>query len=272
MEDFQIPKTFKPYFHNLNMRKILLLSLLLVVFIAGCAQQEPTGTFLANQKGIEECIQSWNCTDWSVCFRNGTDSGMQNRTCIDENSCNNDANKPYESRICGLPKMSSKDPAQMALEISDLPNSSNWTARDRNILSREEVTQIERDLGFKKGFLINYFSQTGNNSIEVYQIISIYPMVDSIINMTYSFDSVTENYQTGSLYENTNEKIMSVSALPNPLVGEYSMAYNVTLTSDSVYTIAFTKWDVAEVIKLRGNKIDYGLLTDLAKKAEAKIV
>jgi uncharacterized lipoprotein YehR (DUF1307 family) len=253
------------------MRKILLLSVLLVVIIAGCAQQEPTGSFLVNQKGIEECIQSWNCTDWSDCMRNGTDNGIQNRTCIDENNCNNGTNKPYDSRVCGLPKTSSKDPAQMALEISDLPNSSNWTVRDRNILSKEEATQIERDLGFKKGFLINYFSQSKDNNVEVYHIISIYPMVDSIINMTYSFDAVRENYKTGDLYENTNEKITSVSALPDPFAGEYSMAYNITLTSESVYTIAFTKWDVAEVIKLKGNKIDYSLLTDIAKKAEVKI-
>jgi len=253
------------------MRKILLLSMLLVVIVAGCTQQEPTGKFLINQKGIEECMQNWNCTDWSDCMRDGTDNGMQSRICIDENNCNNDTNKPYESRICGLPKIASKDPAQMALEISDLPSSNNWTVRDRNILSREEVTQIERDLGFKKGYAVNYLSLSNESNTEVYHIISIYSMVDSIINMTYSFDTSKENYKIGSFYESTNEKIKSVSELPNPLIGEFSIAYNITLTSDNVYTIAFTKWDVAEVIKLRGTKINYDFLKDLAKKAEVKV-
>jgi hypothetical protein len=166
----------------------------------------------------------------------------------------------------------------MALEISDLPKSSNWTARDRNILSREEVTQIERDLGFKKGFLINYFSQFKNNNIEIYHIISIYPLVDSAINMSYSFDTAKENYKVGKFYENSSNKILSLSELADPLIGDFSVGYNTTVVSDvtgfkeNIYTIAFTKWDVAEVVKLEGTSVTYEFLKGIAKKAEKKIL
>jgi len=262
------------------MRKILLLSMLLVVFVAGCTQA-PTGKFLVNQIASKECLTNWTCSDWSNCMRTGSDSAIQNRTCADDNKCNNDTDKPTESRICGIPKTASKEPIQMALEIADLPNDRNWTAMENNIRSVDEVSQIEKDLGFKKGYYIHYFSQyKENGSIEfahIYHFISIYPIVDSAINMSYSFDSAGENYKVGKFYENSNNKILSLSELADPLIGDFSIGYNTTVASDvtgfkeNIYTIAFTKWDVAEVIKIEGTKINYDFLKDLAKKAEVKV-
>jgi len=262
------------------MRKILLLSVLLVALVAGCTQ-EPTGKFLANQITSKECVTNWTCSDWSSCMRTGPDSAIQNRTCIDSNSCNNDTDKPTESRICGIPKIASKEPVQMALGISDLTNDKNWTVMENNIRSVNEASQIERDLGFKKGYYIHYFSQYKENEsigfIHVYHFISIYPLVDSAINMSYSFDTAKENYKVGKFYENSSNRILSLSELADPLIGDFSVGYNTTVVSDvtgfkeNIYTIAFTKWDVAEVVKIEGIKIDYEFLKDLARKAEVKI-
>lgn len=281
MENFQIPKTFKSYFHNLSMRKILLLSVLLVALVAGCTQ-EPTGQFLANQVNLRECVTNWTCSNWSSCMRTGSDSAIQNRTCIDSNNCNNITGKPTESRICGIPKIASKEPVQMALEIADLPNDKNWTVMENNIRSVDEASQIERDLGFKKGYYMHYFSQYKENEsigfVHVYHFISIYPLVDSAINMSYSFDTAKENYKVGKFYENSSNRILSLSELADPLIGDFSIGYNTTVVSDvtgfkeNIYTIAFTKWDVAEVVKIEGSSVTYDFLKELAKKAEAKIV
>jgi hypothetical protein len=262
------------------MKKILLLSILSIVIIAGCTQ-EPTGEFLVDQSKIKECTVNWQCTDWSSCIRTEVDSGVQNRNCTDVNSCNNNTDKPSESRVCGLSRIASKEPDKMALETSDLSKDKNWTTMENNIRSVEEVSQSERMLGFRKGYYVHYFSQyKESNNIEfihVYHYVSIYPLANSAINMTYSFDTAKENYKVGSYYENSNKKISSISELDNPLIGDFSIAYNVIASDitgfkENIYTIAFTKWDVAEVITVEGSKLNYEFLRELAKKAEEKII
>ncbi len=262
------------------MEKILLLSIILAVLVAGCAQQ-PTGQILINQTFEEVCVASWTCDDfWSGCERTGADTGIQNRTCTDVNNCDAN-NKRQESRICGLPRITLKEPQLMALDISDLPSDRNWTMMEKNVLSREEVTQIERSLGFKKGYYVRYFSQYRLNDnleyVNVYQKVSVYPLADSAINMTFSFDTARENYKVGSFYEGTNKKILSISELADPFVGDSSLGYNISVVdstglNDNIYTICFTKWDVANVITMEGTKIDYELLKNLTKKAEEMIV
>lgn len=262
------------------MRKILLLSIFSIVIIAGCAQQ-PTGEFLRNQLLEPECIQDWNCTGWSGCVRTGGDTGTQSRTCMDNKNCDNITSKPPESRICGLPQIALKEPSQMALEISDLSKDKNWTTVEKNIKAREEVSQIEKDLGFKKGYYVHHFSQYKENenivSIGIYHFVSIYPVVNSAINMSYSFDAAKENYKVGNLYESTNKRILSISEFSDPSIGDFSIAYNITVSDitgfkENIYTIAFTKWDVAEVITTDGSKSDFVFLKELAKIAELKIV
>ena len=44
----------------------------------------------------KECVENWSCTEWSICYPNGT----QYRTCIDLNNCGTTKNKPEEVRNC----------------------------------------------------------------------------------------------------------------------------------------------------------------------------
>lgn len=258
------------------MKKILLLSVLLVVAFAGCTQQ-PTAQIIAEHLEPVPCTPNWICTDWSSCARNGTDTGIQSRTCTDANACGIIAGKPSESMICSLPKVSSKEPQLMTLEVSDLPVDRNWTVGEKNVLSPEEVSLAERSMGFKKGFYIQYLSQSKNDIIYVHHYIEIYPLVESGINMSFSFDSAKESYKVGEPYENKTYKILSISELPDPLIGDLSIAYNITVSDSTglkknLYTICFTKWDIAEVITMEGAKISYDLLKGLTVKAEEKIV
>lgn len=44
----------------------------------------------------EECIENWNCTEWSECYENGT----QTRSCTDLNNCGTNNDKPATEREC----------------------------------------------------------------------------------------------------------------------------------------------------------------------------
>jgi len=46
-------------------------------------------------EGEEECIEDWQCTNWSDCI-----NGTQIRTCNDLNNCGTENNKPEESQEC----------------------------------------------------------------------------------------------------------------------------------------------------------------------------
>lgn len=255
------------------MKKVLQLSIIFIVFVAGCTQQTPTGEVLANETLEPECTPDWNCTSWSDCVRTGADTGIQKRTCTDNNNCNVPIDESMETRACGVPLIASKEPSEMALQLSDL-SGENWTIMEKGIRSREEASQIEIDLGFKKGYNITFSSQQ-NNTIK--HFVSVYPLVNSAINMTFSFEAAKENYKIGRYYENTSKRILSISELDDPFIGDLSVAYNISVyditgLKENIYTICFTKWDVAEVVILEGTDIDYEFLIDLAKKAEERIV
>lgn len=49
------------------------------------------------KKIAEECIEDWNCTDWSDC-----ENGEQIRECVDLNNCNTENDKPDEIQECEI--------------------------------------------------------------------------------------------------------------------------------------------------------------------------
>jgi len=274
---FLIKKTFKSLFlHIFSMKKLLQVSIVFTVLIAGCIQA-PTGEIIANETFEPvKCTTDWNCTFWSDCVRTDAETGIQNRTCTDNNDCN--ITKKQESRICGLPTIILKEPSQMALQISDLPPEKDWVIKEKNVRSREEVSQIEKELGFKKGYNITFSSQQNDTDFtNIKHFISVYPLVNSAINMTFSFETAKENNIVGRFYENNSNKIISsISELPNPFIGDFSIAYNISVSDttgfkENIYTICFTKWDVAEVVTIEGTNTDYEFLKDLAKIAEERI-
>jgi hypothetical protein len=256
------------------MRRLLLLPII-VILVCGCVQS-PTGKFLQNQNySSNDCVSSWNCTEWSECARNDSYSGVQIRTCVDDSSCQSNATRPLDIRACSLQRITTKEPAQMSLGISDLPSDSNWTVSDKNMVSKDESLTVERESGFLKGYYIHYVSGGKNGFSHLYNYVSIYPLVDGAINMTYSYESAKNYYRVGEFYEKTDKKIASISELNSPLIGDDNIAYNITVVDSngqkiSLYTICFTKWDAADVLTLEGSS-DYGLLLSLAKKAETKI-
>jgi PGF-pre-PGF domain-containing protein len=59
-----------------------------IIGAKGAVVPAPTGAAIT-------CIESWTCTDWSVCT-----GGTQTRICTDTNACGIIVNKPVESQTC----------------------------------------------------------------------------------------------------------------------------------------------------------------------------
>ena len=248
------------------MKRALLLPFL-ILLVSGCVQDQPTGKFLVNHIASGECISSWNCTERTSSF-----SGVQNRICTDDNSCQAEAERPEESRICGLPGVSTVNLSEMMLSTVDLPIN-NWNKTVDRVLLKDNVTPNERGHGFIKGHQTFFAS----DDLIVKHTVSLYPMADSRINLTFDIGAAKTYYSPGKNYDNTNLRILAFSELESPLLGEDSIAYNVTVTDgngkvETVYTVFFVKLDIASVVTIQGTSPDYPTLLSLAKKSESKIV
>jgi hypothetical protein len=240
---------------------IPILCLLVVVLISGCVGQ-------TSQPPIPKCEPNWQCGDWNPCTRTGKTTGVQSRTCTDLNSCNNTIGKPAESQTCTLPVITTKEPSEMLLELTDFPSTGNWTLRNREERIKSDVDKEGLNLGWIKGNQAT-FTKIGGEQIwgipidvsKVDHAISIYP-IENISKVLTIPKQSTEN--------------MTINELSKPNIGDDSRAYRIDTKDESGtesrgYVIEFIKMDVYEALSLTGTVTDYELLKDLAKKAESKI-
>ncbi len=51
--------------------------------------------FFVESPAVEDCVESWECTDWSVCIND-----FKKRVCVDGNFCETEINKPDLSEGC----------------------------------------------------------------------------------------------------------------------------------------------------------------------------
>lgn len=156
------------------------------------------------------------------------------------------------------PKLSSLEPSDLILQLSDLP--SNFTIKERTERVSSDVSENARNLSWKKGYYGRFAKvETLLDMTVIEHTISIYP----IDNISKVLDIPMES----------NEYV-TFEELSNPNIGDKSRAFRVTEKSglETRYNfIQFNKMDVHETLYMRGTSTDYELLKELAKKAEAKI-
>jgi hypothetical protein len=58
-------------------------------------QGEKAELYLEAPSVEKTCIESWNCSDWSICL-----GSFRERVCVDTNSCGSELNKPIISENC----------------------------------------------------------------------------------------------------------------------------------------------------------------------------
>jgi PBP1b-binding outer membrane lipoprotein LpoB len=155
-------------------------------------------------------------------------------------------------------KLSSIEPSDLILQVSDLP--SNFTIKERAERVKSDLDEDAKNLGWKKGYSVIFIKgETIFDMTAISHSISIYP-IDNISKVL-------------DIPRKSNEN-RTYDELSNPNIGDKSKAFRVTENSGfetRSYMIEFVKMDVYEYISIGGTSTDYELLKELAKKAEAKI-
>ena len=159
-------------------------------------------------------------------------------------------------------QLSTIEPSEMALQLSDLPV--NFTIQNRVERVRSDVDKAGIELGWKSGYIVKFsridFQTFSSTMIE--QSTSIYP----IETMPKLLSGAKK------MYQNMTSSGYVVNELSNPQIGDQSHAFIIaSADSSKTYLIDFIKNDVYESLRMTGTTTDYELLKDVAKKAVSKI-
>lgn len=159
------------------------------------------------------------------------------------------------------PKIATKQPSEMILNISDFPD--NYSLKEKGPRPKSEVSEEGIKLGWQNGYYASY-SHDGAVFTFVDQWTSIYPPE----NILKVFDLAK-----------TSDENATYAELPIDKIGERSRAWRVTTLGklgdmeirQSGYRIEFIKLNVYTTLVMSGFTTDFELLKDLAIKAERKI-
>jgi hypothetical protein len=155
--------------------------------------------------------------------------------------------------------------ADMALQLSDLP--SDYTLRDRSVMTSPEVPQLTRDLGWQQGYYVSWYrvDSDRNDITQVRQSISIF----ALDSMNGVFLIEKEELQDQEVSPATRYEI------PFPAIGERSIAFRDSNPADTdmpvIYTVIFTKKNVFEKITMSGTSTDYETLKRVVQTAAARV-
>ena len=167
---------------------------------------------------------------------------------------------------------SSRDPAAIALQLSDLP--AGYIIRERADTPYSDSTMAERQLGWEKGYQASFYRMDLDkiDLTSVTQRIALYH-VDNVNLLDSNMKIVFDEAQSG-LLALANDTV-SVTELPFPKTGENTAAYRISNVNSTYrivqYDVIFTRKDVLEGIEMKGTTTDYELLKVLAAEAAAKI-
>ena len=157
------------------------------------------------------------------------------------------------------PKTYSGDVSNLILSLDDLPD--GYKIAERTPRTKSDVSDKGLSWGWIEGYYIRYIKGNEDNIFDVSRIelsISRYPI-----------ENVSKGIEDG-YYEFEG---YTAEALPNPNVGEGSMA--TRYTDDELglreYRIEFYKKDIFITLIAGGTTTDYEMLKELAQKMENKI-
>jgi hypothetical protein len=160
-------------------------------------------------------------------------------------------------------QLSTIEPSEMALQLSDLPT--GYTIKERSERTTSDVDKLALDMGWIKGYTVK-FQKIGTTSSDItliQQDISIYPI-----------DKISQNLPIvkTSLIKISNASYL-VEPLSDPKIGDSSQVFRITISNLNMklYLIQFVKADVYEQFEMFGTSTDYETLKNLAKIGAAKI-
>jgi len=159
-------------------------------------------------------------------------------------------------------KLSTLEPAKMALQLSDLP--ANFTLVEEFQRNASDMREWALGKGWKKGYGVS-FEVRGPDARGLDQLISVYPAE----NITLIVPDTVSSFKNWTI----EDRNVTIVDLPSPGIGDASSALKVTQPGEpfDVYIIAFVKYDVYEELYANGTASDYEVLKTVAGKAAAKI-
>ncbi|OPY39293.1 MAG: hypothetical protein A4E35_00063 [Methanoregula sp. PtaU1.Bin051] len=168
--------------------------------------------------------------------------------------------------------MSTIDPSDMALQLTDLP--AGYIIRERADIAFLDISPFSQEQGWKKGYLASFYRMNAEkyDITAISQRIGIYNVANEHL-LDRTMGPVFESAEA-DLLETANASV-SITELPFPKTGERTAAYRIIDANDQYgvvkYVVIFTSRDVIESIEMRGTTTDYEILKDIAAKAEGKI-
>jgi hypothetical protein len=162
------------------------------------------------------------------------------------------------------PPAASATIADEALQPADLP--SDYILRDRSMVAYGEVSQLDRDLGWRQGYEISYYrlDKKHDDMTDISQLISTYTPEN--INEVYRIkhDALVPGGDNASGYQ-----------VPFPIIGDQSSAWKHSAGSSpgdiTTYSVIFVKNNIYEQITMAGTTTDYEVLKTLAQAAAGRI-
>jgi len=165
--------------------------------------------------------------------------------------------------------LSTIEPAQMALEPSDMPG--NFTVVKKGERNESMMRPWQINQGWKKGYSTALKrNDPGRTGPQIMQFISVYPGENASRMVDYLVDGNYLDLARASEAERMNN---TITELPSPGIGNSSRAI-VKLDKndpDIIYLIAFSRYDVFEEIWGNGTAADYETMKQAAAIAAAKI-
>ncbi len=155
-------------------------------------------------------------------------------------------------------------PSDMALLQTDLPP--DYFIRDRTVTSYDEQPKINRDLGWRQGYMVSFYRMNlrADDLTGITQTIGIYPL-----------ESMNKLYSVEKDALLAGEPPVEKFEIPFPVIGEKSIAVRRTNPDDPynvvTYTVLFVNRNVLEKITMTGSTTDYEAFKDVAKKAAARV-
>jgi len=176
--------------------------------------------------------------------------------------------QPATSQPAPDSTVSTIEPAEMALQLSDVP--AGFTIHEKWERTRSDVRQSALDRGWKNGYHV-MFRRQNESTLQVE-----YLTQDIDIYLTDNVNQVLAKGNTEILQG--SEDTYEVIQLPDPKIGDSSQAYDVKLIKRSNRVLAsglfiqFVKKDVYEQIVMVSMSQDYKALTEIADTAAGKII
>ena len=160
-------------------------------------------------------------------------------------------------------KLSTIEPSDMALQLSDVP--ADFTEYMRLENTRSDTNQSKLNMGWIKGYTVVYQRiNSDKQQVEtIVQTINVYP-----IENVSQVQALTKKFALESANEN-----VQVDELSDPKIGDLSQAFRLRNlnTQTTIYLLGFTKKDVDELIFARVTSADYNSIKNITKTAAEKI-